>query len=144
MEAAPDAQQAQAGAAGAEAGAAGAEAGAAQRGPPQPGAGGEAPAPPAKPLDANPLRGLGSALERWRARLAVRSDAPEVLPVSFPTCRAALCFLLPGALRGLGSALGHRCARLAACADTAVVPDACLPHAHESRAGRKCAMAATR
>lgn len=30
-----------------------------------------------KPLEANPLRGLGSALERWRARLAVRSDAPE-------------------------------------------------------------------
>ncbi len=28
-------------------------------------------------MEANPLRGLGSALERWRANLAVRSDAPE-------------------------------------------------------------------
>ena len=73
MEAAPTASQAQAGTAGADAGVA-------QRGPPQPGGGGEQATLPAQhqqPMDANPLRGLGSALERWRANLAVRSDAPE-------------------------------------------------------------------
>lgn len=45
-----------------------------------------------KPLEANPLRGLGSAMERWRARLAVSSDAPEapqVLPPVRPRRTAA-------------------------------------------------------
>lgn len=63
-------------------GAAGAD-GSAQRGPPQRSVAGvartqqEQQQAAHKPLEANPLRGLGSAVERWRARLAVSSDAPE-------------------------------------------------------------------
>jgi hypothetical protein len=78
-----------------QAGAAGAG-GSAQRGPPQRSAADatqtqqpQQQQAAQKPLEANPLRGLGSAMERWRARLAVSSDAPGPPQVRTPRCDKA-------------------------------------------------------
>lgn len=65
-----------------------------------------------KPLEANPLRGLGSAMERWRARLAVGSDAPE--PAQVLTAHKVakqLRFSYPGNALTLGHWSGDRCLR---------------------------------